>query len=131
MDIIGCSVTLDQFTSYLLDCNQVSYTIDLHNNRITIGLHNTCGGVNIVYENSTFNPVCVGNLNEFLRIMYATKTVCLNIIPFKQVDDALVSSLSQGLAHQAEEITKVFATSELYPRLLAYIRDALNQNPHW
>lgn len=129
MDLNGCTVTTDQFTAYLLDCEQASYTIDLHNNKIVISLHNACGGVNLIYENGVFNSACVGQLNEFLRMLYATKTVCLNVIPFHSINNDTLSSLSQGLAHEAERITSTFATAELYPRMQAYILEALKNNP--
>jgi hypothetical protein len=124
--LIGCQVVHDHFLILLGSANKVSLIIDLYNNRIDILLHDMCGGTTLIYPNeSLMDAKCVGLLNEYIRLCYASKEVCLTVIPSKPVNEQSLSSMAQGLASEAKQMTEDFANNELYPKLQKVILESV------
>lgn len=127
----GCKVHRDHFLVLLASSNKVSLVIDLLHNRIDLVLHGTCGGDTLIFPNeSLMQAKCVGLLNEFMRLSFAAKEVCLTVVPSKPGDIASLSSMAQGLAMYAKQMTEDYANSELYPKLQKVILESMKtSNP--
>ena len=124
--LLGCQVHHDHFLVLLGSANKVSLVIDLFNNRIDILLHDMCGGTSLIFPNeSLMEAKCVGLLNEYIRLSYASKEVCLTVIPSKPANEQGLSSMAQGLASEAKQMTEDFANNELYPRLQRIILESI------
>lgn len=124
--LIGCQVHLEHFLILLGSASKVSLIIDLYNNRIDILLHDMCGGTSLIFPNeSLMDAKCVGMLNEYIRLSYASKEVCLTAIPSKPANGEGLSSMAQGLASQAKQMTEDYANNELYPKLQRIILESL------
>lgn len=74
---------------------------------------------------SLMQAKCVGLLNEFIRLAYASQEVCLTVIPSKPGDLASLSSMAQGLAMYAKQMTEDYANNELYPKLQKVILESM------